>query len=421
MPGTYFASRLLLIGDTEGPFSLRSFRIIGTDRSFITLRRKIMLSSHPRILASTIQYNSNEGNMLQMHAHDGEQICTSEIFANDVLLGRGTGPNEHMGNCIFREEVEKCRETYLSASINKAREEQILDGIISSIQQSGGRFLRKLDSQSDPAGKTVYEVVIDKKVLAYKIKQAIRYSKRRDQKMEANIDSKKPENAPKRIQSSDSIAFVGESQATSSALLPRARARTAITMTSNPWSHAAAVKDPSPAAHQSSHSPFGLAAAQQTKDLPTISQSQLRYPTFPPGNISNTTNFRRDQASNDMISNELLDHLALLYLQKVDPHAAQVVLEQRRQKQQSLQLGNSRLQQPFSFSANANDQQQQQLLRSLEPQSSQALGSLLQAQPERLFSSAGATLAQQHDYREPSYPTSSKDGQHSPKRRKTQQ
>lgn len=354
-------------------------------------------------------------------------ICTSEIFPNDVLLGRGTGPNEHMGNCIFREEVEKCREAYLSASVNKAREEQILDGIVSSIQQRGGRFLRKLDSQSDTAGKTVYQVVIDKKVLAYKIKQAVRYSKRRDKKMEANSEWKKPEDVP------NDIASLGESShSTSAALLSRGRA--AITMTNNPLSHAAAVKDPSPAAplteaerriylaQQSSLSPFELAAAHQTTDLPAISQSQLRHQTFSQGNISNT-NYLRDPAAN-AISDEVLDHLALRYLQKVDPRASQLVLEQRRQKQQSLQLGNSRLQQPFGLSA-TEQQHRRSLEGKLEPQSFPPLSAFTrlspppQAQPERRFSSPGASSAQ-HDYTEQSYSTSSKDGKHSHKRQKTQ-
>jgi hypothetical protein len=261
--------------------------------------------------------------------------------------------------------------------------------------------------------------VIDKKVLAYKIKQAIRYSKRRDKKMEAHSDSKKLEDAPKRAQNNDDIASGCESQATSAALLSRARARARAVTTINPLSHAAAVTDPSPAPLTEAErliylAQQGLAAAQQTKDLPAIAQSQLRYPTFSPGNVSNT----------NAISNEVLDHLALLYLKKVDPLAAQLVVEQIRQKQQSLQLGNSRLQQPFGLSA-TEQQLRRSLAGKLEPQSSQALSAFTrvcpppQAQPERHFSSAEASSAQ-YDYTKQSYPTTSKDGKHSPKRQKTQ-
>jgi hypothetical protein len=49
----------------------------------------------------------------------------TEVAAQDVLLGRGTGPNEHIGNCTFRDEVEKRKEAYSRAD-NRVLKEMLI-------------------------------------------------------------------------------------------------------------------------------------------------------------------------------------------------------------------------------------------------------------------------------------------------------
>jgi hypothetical protein len=64
----------------------------------------------------------------------------------DVLLGRGTGPNEHQGNRIYRSLVKQHKEEYLSCSSHTQKNQLVMD-IIHTIRNSGGRFLKKLDPQ----------------------------------------------------------------------------------------------------------------------------------------------------------------------------------------------------------------------------------------------------------------------------------
>lgn len=304
--------------------------------------------------------------MQMMGGNDGaSQLFTSELFSNDVLLGRGTGPNEHIGNCIFREEVELKREPYVSAS-SKAGEEQIISSIISSIHQRGGRFLRKLDAQSDPAGKTLYEVILDKKVLAYKIKQAIRYSKRREKKSEA---SSEPTTPLDKLSGAQNRKTVESSQASPATMLSPVGAK--MTNIANPLSRPVAARDPLNALTEaeriilmSQQSPYGLSNTVHSTELLALSQFH-----HPPTTASNT--FLRDQVSrNAGMNSNVLDHLALLHLRKVDPRAAQLVLEQRlrqQQLQQQQQLAISGLPRQFGFSATDEQQLRQTLEGRLEP------------------------------------------------------
>ena len=71
-------------------------------------------------------------------------IVVSQFRSADVLLGRGTGPANHMGNVYFRDLVEKMKPSYVETPSRKVKNRLVKD-IVSDIKANGGRFLRKLN------------------------------------------------------------------------------------------------------------------------------------------------------------------------------------------------------------------------------------------------------------------------------------
>jgi len=67
-----------------------------------------------------------------------------EVLPNDVLFGRGSGPNVRKGNIQFRELIKERKQEYLSTN-NRRTKLIITSDIISKIYEAGGRFLKKLD------------------------------------------------------------------------------------------------------------------------------------------------------------------------------------------------------------------------------------------------------------------------------------
>jgi hypothetical protein len=128
-------------------------------------------------------------------------LYVDRLSERDILLGRGTGPNEHGGNQMFRNLVRFRRSEYVQA---RTSEEQgiVFESTIALVHSSGGRFLKKVGSLQNkknptvprsrwtlpdgggphrrapaPPPRAIYEIVTDMKVLIYKTKQAFRYSK----------------------------------------------------------------------------------------------------------------------------------------------------------------------------------------------------------------------------------------------------
>jgi hypothetical protein len=94
-----------------------------------------------------------------------------EIRANDVLLGRGAGPNEHTGNITFRVIVAKQKAVYM-ATTNRQEKNKIALKTMRIVKAQKGRFLQKV--KDSEANDDVYEIADDKVVLE-KIKQALRH------------------------------------------------------------------------------------------------------------------------------------------------------------------------------------------------------------------------------------------------------
>jgi hypothetical protein len=101
----------------------------------------------------------------------------TELNDNDVLLGRGTGPNNNQGNVKFRIAVERLRLPYTSTSSRKMKN-RIVRKTIHAVKAKDGRFLNKLRKghikKLGMPDKATYEVASDG-VAVEKAKQALRY------------------------------------------------------------------------------------------------------------------------------------------------------------------------------------------------------------------------------------------------------
>jgi hypothetical protein len=101
----------------------------------------------------------------------------TELGPHDVLLGRGTGPNNNQGNVEFRIAVEKSREAYVSTASRKAKS-RIVTKTVQDVKSKEGRFLKKLMRSQIKLlklpHKEVYEVATDD-IAVEKTKQALRY------------------------------------------------------------------------------------------------------------------------------------------------------------------------------------------------------------------------------------------------------
>ena len=103
----------------------------------------------------------------------------TSLNPHDVLSGRGTGPNEYIGNQRFRNLIENRRKAY-SATLHSTEKTRIAEEVYHQIQAKGGRFLSRVDRPQnfvieDGVWKEIsYEMAVEK------CKQALRQTKRND-------------------------------------------------------------------------------------------------------------------------------------------------------------------------------------------------------------------------------------------------
>jgi hypothetical protein len=108
-----------------------------------------------------------------------------DLRPQDVLLGRGTGPNEHKGNRIFRSLVKQKKEEYMSCSSRTHKNQLVMD-VIHTIWNSGGRYLKKLDpvkhssikSRGAPAAYSDFYEVAEEHIAMEKTRQVFQYLRR---------------------------------------------------------------------------------------------------------------------------------------------------------------------------------------------------------------------------------------------------
>jgi hypothetical protein len=109
-------------------------------------------------------------------------ILITELNSNDVLLGRGSGPSQFVGNRRFRALVDEHKEDYNAAHRNKEKK-KIAKDIFDRICSLGGRFLKPAENETsaddaeEEKEETWYEV--NTPIALEKCKQALRENRER--------------------------------------------------------------------------------------------------------------------------------------------------------------------------------------------------------------------------------------------------
>jgi len=108
-------------------------------------------------------------------AHDNEWVDT--LRSSDVLFGRGSGPNDHEGNILFRSLVKQRKSEYMATN-HRQTKARIAQEIVDNIRAKNGRFLKKADAKdmnrlNIPEGVEAW-CRVDERTILEKAKQALR-------------------------------------------------------------------------------------------------------------------------------------------------------------------------------------------------------------------------------------------------------
>jgi hypothetical protein len=96
-----------------------------------------------------------------------------ELGPNDVLLGRGTGPNEYVGNIRFRALICEVISTSDLATFNSGSKSKLSASVVIAIKERGGRFVKKVSGSTRRRGDFYKEVA--NTVALGKTKQSFRH------------------------------------------------------------------------------------------------------------------------------------------------------------------------------------------------------------------------------------------------------
>lgn len=104
----------------------------------------------------------------------------TKLNDDDVLFGRGSGPNDHEGNIRFRALVSERKNEYLATN-NRQAKAKIARQIVNEVLSKNGRFLKKAEAAEAirggiPKGVDAW-VLVDDKVTMEKAKQALRQNR----------------------------------------------------------------------------------------------------------------------------------------------------------------------------------------------------------------------------------------------------
>jgi hypothetical protein len=119
----------------------------------------------------------------------------TELRPADVLLGRGSGPNDHEGNIRFRQLVSERKDEYLATN-HRQTKARIATEIVNQVFGLNGRFLRKLEGKDAldyrvPEGIDAY-VAVDEDTIMEKAKQALRQNTQKSNRDGQSTISPKP-------------------------------------------------------------------------------------------------------------------------------------------------------------------------------------------------------------------------------------
>ena len=99
------------------------------------------------------------------------------INPNDVLFGRGSGPNDHEGNIRFRDLVGERKAEYMATN-HRQTKAKIAREIVGRVIQKNGRFLKRVEPAEAkelgiPKGVEAW-IAVDEETIMEKAKQALR-------------------------------------------------------------------------------------------------------------------------------------------------------------------------------------------------------------------------------------------------------
>jgi hypothetical protein len=99
----------------------------------------------------------------------------TELTPNDVILGRGAGPSQFVGNKQFRSLAEQRKEEYILAPDHWAKQ-KVARAILNHIHELGGRFLKEA-VKDETSGKGKAWQVVEESVALEKCKQTLRQNR----------------------------------------------------------------------------------------------------------------------------------------------------------------------------------------------------------------------------------------------------
>jgi hypothetical protein len=107
------------------------------------------------------------------------KIVVIELQEQDILVGRGAPFNNYVGNVRFRALIATRKDEYNSCVGRHRIKNEIAQHVMEAVTQSGGRFLRRVESPAEAEELGIAEaskawVIADESVAMEKIKQALR-------------------------------------------------------------------------------------------------------------------------------------------------------------------------------------------------------------------------------------------------------
>jgi len=148
------------------------------------------------MMSATEAKNSSEMKALPPESTQQQEGVDPEVvihlFPNDVLFGRGSGPNDHEGNIRFRLLVGERKEEYMATN-HRQTKANIARNIVNQVLALNGRFLKRLEAADAkrlgiPKGVDAWTPA-DEETIMEKAKQALR------QQREKGVD-RSPNHSP---------------------------------------------------------------------------------------------------------------------------------------------------------------------------------------------------------------------------------
>eukprot|EP00984_Skeletonema_dohrnii_P014201 scaffold5944_cov67-Skeletonema_dohrnii-CCMP3373.AAC.1 len=106
----------------------------------------------------------------------------TELRDHDVVLGRGSGPNDRQGNINFRSLCKDKKIAYIEAT-SRDEKGRIAADIVATVHGRGGRFLKRLTAEQAKnvdvqlrGADAVYELA-DQQTILEKTKQTLRQNR----------------------------------------------------------------------------------------------------------------------------------------------------------------------------------------------------------------------------------------------------